>query len=72
MTDYVYAKESGVRLHNGTPLHFTENEPWDVTDPFVIANRDLFLDEPKRVRRSTAAKPAGGVERATRRPGEKR
>lgn len=67
--DYVYANQSGVRPWNGATLHFTEGEAWDSTDPFVQAHRSLFDDQPKKVRR-TAAKP--DVERATRRPGERR
>lgn len=63
---YVYAKDSGVRLHNGMPLHFTKGEAWAATDPFVAANRDLFQGEPVTVRATER------VERATRAPGERR
>lgn len=64
---YVYATESGARLHNGMPLHFTKGEAWEATDPFVAANRDLFQGEPVNVRGTTEK-----VERATRAPGERR
>lgn len=63
---YVYATESGARLHNGTPLHFTKGEAWAATDPFVAANRDLFQGEPVNVRATEK------IERATRGPGERR
>lgn len=67
---YVYAAESGVRLHNGMPLHFTKGEAWEATDPFVQANSGLFQDEPVAPRSTV---PAGDkVERATRGPGERR
>lgn len=66
MADYVYANQSGVRPWNGAMMHFTEGETWDASDPFVQAHRDLFGDEPKKVRRTPR------VERATRRPGETR
>jgi hypothetical protein len=71
--DYVYAKDSGVRPWNGAQTHFTKGEAWRADDPFVAAHRTLFQDEPPTVR-STRKAPAGdsGVERATRRPGERR
>jgi hypothetical protein len=73
MTDFVYAASSGVRPWNGSMMHFTEGETWDASDPFVQAHRDLFDAEPKKVRRTRPAPAAGDrVERATRRPGEKR
>jgi hypothetical protein len=66
---YVYATSSGVRPWNGAMLHFTKGEAWRADDPFVAAHGDLFADEPPTVR-ETQPKPR--VERATRRPGERR
>lgn len=70
---YVYATESGVRQFRGAPLHFTKGEAWHAGDAFVRANPGLFADQPPTVR-GTAPTPAESapVERATRRPGERR
>lgn len=69
---YVYCKESGSRLHNGTPLFYGKGEAWAATDPFVAAHRDLFQSEPVSVRATVKREPTEKVERATRAPGERR
>jgi len=67
----VYANQSGVRPWNGAMCNFTAGEAWQADDPFVAAHQDLFSTEPPKVR-TTEPKPKPPVERATRRPGEKR
>lgn len=64
----VFAKESGMRLHDGVPVHFTRDEAWDAASPFVKAYPQLFAPRPTRVRDVQS----GRVERATARPGESR
>lgn len=44
-----------------------KGEVWAADDPFVRQHRDLFTDEPPRVRRTVAP-----VEQATAEPGERR
>ena len=67
---YVYANQSGVRPWNGGMTHFTKGEAWRADDPFVGAHQQLFDQEPPVVRETEPVKPK--VERATRRPGERR
>lgn len=64
--DLRFATSSGVRPWNGAMLYFTEGEAWNAADPFVQAHPDLFAAEPKKVRSTDR------VERATRRPGDRR
>lgn len=72
MSEYVYANQSGVRQLDGTPVYFTINEAWRADDPFVRAYPQLFNATPPTVRGTTPAPAAERVERATRRPGERR
>lgn len=71
----VFAKEAGSRLgvDGKTPVFYSEGEAWEAGDPFVQANKTLFQSEPVSVRgRSLGPTGTPDVERATRRPGEKR
>jgi hypothetical protein len=69
-----FATTSGARLGpDGQLVHYTEGETWYTSDPFVQANPELFAREPNKVRGVYTPLPAGErVERATRRPGERR
>jgi hypothetical protein len=71
---YVYCTESGARDHNGTPLFYNKGEAWPASDPFVARNPGLFSPEPPVTRTSPGSKAdkPERVERATRRPGERR
>ena len=59
----VFARES-LSVDDVTVI---EGEPWAADDPFVKRHRDLFTDEPRRLRRSVPL-----VEQATAEPGERR
>lgn len=69
---YVYCTESGARDHNGTPLFYNRGEAWPASDPFVARNPDLFSTDPPVKRSSPGGAKTERVERATRRPGERR
>lgn len=65
MEEFVFASESGVRPWQGAMTSFTVGEAWRADDPFVMAHPQLFSASPATVRSTR-------VERATRRPGERR
>jgi hypothetical protein len=74
---FVFANQSGMRPWRGAQVNFTVGEAWHADDPFVRAHPGLFTSTPPAVRGSAAATPPAPpaperVERATRRPGERR
>ncbi len=70
---YRFAQQSGAVQWRGAPCHFTAGEAWHEADPFVRAHPHLFGDTPPKVRgEAPADAESGRIERATRRPGERR
>lgn len=69
---YVYALSTGTVVNPATGLkvRLTELEPWDATDPFVLARPDLFSEAPRIVRRTVPA--SAPIEAATKAPGARK
>lgn len=69
-TKYVYAKASATAGRDGHISRVTKGEVWRADDPLVLANPDLFSDEPTKVAASVSNRAL--VEQATAAPGEVR
>lgn len=72
MSKVVVARDTCVAGYNGRIFRLYRGQAWAADDPFVKARPELFTEDDRYIHRSEPAPASKRVERATRRPGERR
>lgn len=73
MCNVVIARDTCVAGYNGQVYHLQRGQAWDANDPLVKARPELFTEDDRYINRTVPVEQTRKrVERATRRPGERR